>query len=659
MSRLVFDIETNAVDFDDLAGSLHTIHCITAIDIDTRAEYRFNDQDDDTPSVEEGVALLGEAEELAGHNILGFDIPAIKVLYPKFNPKGKIRDTKVMSTLIYPDRKERDFRVTLSRNPDFPKHLIGRHTLESWGARMGYPKDDYSDRCKAKGIDPWAAWSQEMEDYCLRDVEVNLRLYEVLVSQGFSEDSIELEQDVSVILRRQEKYGFPFDVAAASRLYSKLVARKGELEVELKKIFEPFYVKNGPRKLFKKDMKRWKEHPRGAHTRKVKGEEVRGYYEFVGGSDPECPVNEYQPIKLVEFNPGSRDHIAQRLQKVYGWKPKAYGNDGKPTVDESTLKPLKYKPVPHLLKYLLISKRIGQIAEGKEAWLKCEKNGRIHGRVNPMGAVTSRMTHSKPNVAQTPAGYSPYGNDCRACFVVGRGKKLVGMDADALELRCLAGYMARWDNGEYIKVVLEGKKEDGTDIHSRNRDAVQLRERDAAKTWFYAFIYGAGNKKLGEIIRDDMPKGQRPRGNGGLVNLGKTSRTNFEKNLPALGTLSKRVKSAAVKRGKVRGLDGRFHPVRSEHAALNTLLQGAGAILMKRALVILDKTAQAKGWVPGVHYEFVANIHDELQAEVDEDIAEEFGQLMSDSLEQAGQYYNFACPITGGYDVGDNWSQTH
>jgi DNA polymerase I-like protein with 3'-5' exonuclease and polymerase domains len=263
------------------------------------------------------------------------------------------------------------------------------------------------------------------------------------------------------------------------------------------------------------------------------------------------------------------------------------------------------------------------------------------------------MTHAYPNIAQTPAGYSPYGEECRECFTVPPGKKLVGADASALEGCCLAGFMARYDNGEYILVVTAGRKEDGTDVHSVTKRAIEIDSRDDAKTWFYAYLYGAGDEKLGSILtKMRKPAANRKRG--------AQSRSTFVKNMPALGLLVDAVKKSAKARGGyIRGLDGRWLRVRSEHAALNTLLQSAGAVLMKRALVILDDLLQKEGYVPGVNYEFVANVHDEWQIECDEGIADNVGRLAVAAIREAGVSFAFRCPLSGEFRVGSSWAETH
>jgi len=326
-------------------------------------------------------------------------------------------------------------------------------------------------------------------------------------------------------------------------------------------------------------------------------------------------------------------------------------------VDEEVLKQLPYPEAQVLSEYLMVEKRLGQLATGKEAWLKhVRPDGRIHGEVTTNGAVTGRMTHSKPNIAQVPGLTDkktgkpmPYGKECRSLFIVPVGKKLVGCDADALELRCLAGYMARYDGGAYIKTVLEGKKELGTDMHTVNAKALGT-TRDIAKVWFYAFIYGAGDFKLGTIL--NAPRGKE-------MEWGRRSRARFLKNLPALKTIIEKVQKAVAKKGFLKGLDGRQLRVRSSHSAFNTLLQSAGAILMKAALVLLDEDLQRAGYVPGRHYEFVANVHDEFQIEADEEIADDVGKRAVTAIIKAGEFFGFGCPLNGNAECGSSWATTH
>jgi len=250
------------------------------------------------------------------------------------------------------------------------------------------------------------------------------------------------------------------------------------------------------------------------------------------------------------------------------------------------------------------------------------------------------MSHSKPNMAQVPRAGNPYGAECRALFCVPEGRALVGVDASGLELRCLAHYMARYDGGAYAQIILDG------DIHSLTQQAAGLPTRDTAKTFIYAFLYGAGNARLGAIV------GKGP-------HVGSKLRKQFLAELPALDKLINDVQATAKKRGWLRGLDGRRLHIRSQHAALNTLLQSAGALVMKQALVMADDRLQTEFGTPGVDYEFVANIHDEFQIEVSAANAAFVGEISVEAIRQAGEYFKFRCPLDGAFKVGKTRADTH
>jgi DNA polymerase-1 len=632
--RLVFDLET-----DGLLETLSTIHCLVIRDVESQAVWRYNNQPGGQP-LKAGLKQLQEADQIIGHNVLKFDLPAIQKIFPDFRvDMTKVRDTLVMSRLIYADIGDVDQK--LMKLGRIPGKLFGSHGLEAWGYRLQKNKGDYSKIMQEMGLDPWASWNQDMEDYCVLDTEVTSLLLAKLESKDFSPESIELEHQVAIIIARQERYGFMFDVAKAAKLYATLVQKKLDAERTVKEVFKPRFLRDGKTFTPKRDNK-------------------------TSGYTADCP---FTKIKLVEFNPGSRDHIGIWLKALYNWEPTEFTAEGKPQINETTLNGLDYPEVKPLKEYLMLEKRCGQISEGNQAWLKKEKNGRIHGSVNTNGAVTGRMTHSNPNMAQVPASYSPYGHECRELFCVPTKKKLVGADAAALELRDLAGYMAAYDNGEYIKVVLEGDKKKGTDIHSVNARALGLDPkgtyfggvsgRDIAKTWFYAFIYGSGDENLGFILTGTKgPENKQ---------IGTKARSTFLKNLPALGKLVERVKAVSKEKGYLRGLDGRLLTVRSQHAALNTLLQSAGAVQMKKALVLADQELTRMGFKNSgnaihpdeVNYEFVANVHDEFQSETDEDIAETVGKVFVESIRKSGEHFKFKCPLDGEFAVGNSWAETH
>ena len=659
--RLAADIETNG-----LLNELTTIHCLALKDVRTGEVWDFADQPGHKPVVE-GLRMMEEAEMLVFHNGIQFDIPAIQKVFPWFSPKGRVLDTLVLSRMFRPDMTARD--TTLVLKGKLPKNLRGSHSLEAWGYRLGNFKGDYSDLMKADGLDPWAAWNPLMQEYVVQDVEVTahllrhlLRIWRGTDREGkgvpHSPKSVWLEMEVAQILSRQERWGFAFDERKAEKLYVKLLAEREKLEDELQKAFPPWFASAGIVTVRKNRSVSRKDFPpigqKVSKTGKVTTLYVKEIY---------SEGTEYTRLVRKTFNPSSGQHIADRLKARYGWKPTEFTPKGDPKTDEETLSVLPYTEVQLLVRYLMIAKRIGQIAEGNQAWLKKVRKGRIHGSVKTTGAVTRRMTHSNPNVAQVPSGRAEFGHECRELFTASPGFVLVGCDADALELRCLAGYMAPYDGGEYIKTVLQGDKALGTDMHSVNSRAIGLDPkksytigtktetgRDIAKVWFYAYIYGAGDAKLGAIlgIADQAE----------AVKVGKKSRADFMKSLPALSKLVQAVQKEAI-RGFIMSLDGSKIAVRGRHAALNTLLQSAGAIVMKVALVILDRTLQEKGLVPGKDYEFCANVHDELQIDVRPEHVELVKTEAPLAIKKAGEQLTFGCPLAGNADVGKTWAETH
>jgi len=327
---------------------------------------------------------------------------------------------------------------------------------------------------------------------------------------------------------------------------------------------------------------------------------------------------------VTVFNVGSRPQIAERLSaKGAVWKDTT--PSGKPKVDETTLKQNEHVPEAMLvLEYLTLQKRYAML----KSWLDAvQDDGRIHGYVNTCGAVTGRMTHSSPNMAQIPSD-SLY----RQCFVVPEGSKLVGIDASGLELRMLAHYM---NDEEYTDLILNG------DIHTYNQEAAGLETRAQAKTFIYAFLYGAGDAKIGSIV-------------GGSSRKGAQLKQSFLDSLPALLKLINKVGRQGLG-GSLPGLDGRRVLIRSEHAALNTLLQSAGAIVMKQALVIATQKLATYRYP----YKLVAQVHDEFQVEVPEEYAQRVGAVFRNAIREAGRTLELRCPLDGEYKIGNNWSETH
>jgi len=462
----------------------------------------------------------------------------------------------------------------------FDPSKSGGHSLRNWGNELGFPKGDHND---------WSRLSQEMIDYCIQDVAVTEAVHQRLTKDmaDFDQQSIDLEHKVQYVVHQQEQNGWLLDQYLCMDLLATFKERMNAIEEELQEKFPPIIHE------------RWSDKT---------GKRLKD--------------------KVEVFNVGSRQQIAKRLSGL-GVVFEKVTEKGNAIVDEAVLATIDLPEAKSVSEYLMLQKRYAQV----NSWMEhVQEDGRVHGRVISNGAVTGRMTHQSPNMAQVPAGHSLYGKECRSCWTVPEGKKLVGFDASGLELRMLAHYM---DDKEFTNVLLT------EDIHTRNQLAAGLETRPQAKTFIYAFLYGAGDAKIGTIV-------------GGSAKDGAHLKRRFLSNTPALESLRERVARASG-RGYLTGLDGRRLRVRSEHAALNTLLQAAGAIVMKKALVILDDYAPQ--WK--LDYKFIGNIHDEVQSEVATDQAEKFGWLAVECLKAAGVHYNLRCPLDGEYQVGTTWAETH
>jgi len=458
--------------------------------------------------------------------------------------------------------------------------LENGHSLRAWGQRLGNYKDDFKD------FD--GGLTEEMVSYCKQDVSVTEALYKRLSNDLLDwGDSVSIEHKAAIQVKQQEENGFKLDVKKAIFLLVDWRKRLAEIEEELQEVFKPIVTV----RFSEKTGKRLKD-------------------------------------KVEVFNPGSRKQIAERLM-VMGWKPTKHTEKGSVIVDEKVLQTIDLPEAKLIAEYLLIQKRVAQV----ESWIDHTDNSdRVHCKIITNGAVTGRMTHSKPNLAQVPRVGNPFGKECRECWTVEDGNVLVGIDASGLELRMLAHYMR---DEEYTNEILSG------DIHTKNMKAAGLTNRDQAKTFIYAFLYGAGPAKIGAIV-------------GGGEREGKKLIDSFLANTPALKTLRQKVDRLA-KRGWLPSLDGRRLMVRSAHAALNVLLQGAGAIVMKQALVLLHSKLNRVI----MDASFVANVHDEWQIETNEKLAESVGQAGVQAIQEAGLTLGLRCPLDGEYKIGTNWATTH
>ena len=458
----------------------------------------------------------------------------------------------------------------------------GGHSLKEWGNKLSLPKQE---------IDSFSSFTEEMLEYCKQDINITYKLYNELKSEGrnFSSRSVKLEHAIRAAIDTQERNGFALDLPYAMTLQGKFEDESEQIEKDLQEIFEPIVT---------------------IRHHKRSGKRLPDHVEI--------------------FNPASRKQIAERLINK-GWEPKQRTPKGNIIVDESVLAKIDMPEAKAITRYLLLQKRASQIKSWVEA---AGDDGRVHGRVLTLKTVTGRMAHYAPNMAQVPASYSPYGEECRNCWTVSNKDThtLVGTDASGLELRALAHYM---NNDSFIQEILGG------DIHTANQKMAGLPDRASAKTFIYALLYGAGPEKIGAIV-------------GGSASTGKKLIDTYLSNLPTLKLLRNQVQEASIK-GKIRGLDGRYHYTRSPHSSLNTLIQGAGAIICKDWLLnILDGVDKL-----GLDAKLVASIHDEYQFEVAKTDAERFGQLTGDAMKITEEGLAIKCPLDSEFKVGETWATTH
>lgn len=630
---IVFDIET-----DGLLDTTKRFWCGWLYDSYTDLYTGYTDLDEFFDALNK-YGTSGYS--IVGHNICKFDIPALKKLKGErfaFDVRDVCIDTLVLARLIYSNIKDTD--VGLMRSGRLPKDLYGSHSLKAYGYRMGELKGTYGEHEGA-----WDKFTHEMYEYNKQDVVVTLKLFQKLMAKGYPLKAIQLEHDIAWVMAKQERNGFVFDKDQATKLYSELAGKRQVL-------YENLVSKGGSWTVYKGD----KIYKRDNAKRGIKAG---------------VPYPQYEE---VTFNPNSRQHIAKVLMDR-GWEPTEMTPTGAPKVDEETLKTAKGIDLTEdILEYLLINKRIAQLAEGDNAWLKLMKDDpdgytRIHGSVNPNGAVTGRATHAYPNVAQVPAGRSPYGEECRSLFRVPTGWYEAGIDASGLELRCFAHFLYPYDHGEYVNEILNG------DIHTHNQKMAGLPTRDQAKTMIYCMMYGGGDGKLGEVIN-------------GTAKDGKALKERFFNAVPAYKELCSDIERTLITSSEwvggvnkvtwrkrvhpdnsnlsithsILGLDRRVVYVRSPHSALNTLLQSAGALICKKWVCLVEENMRKAGYKHGWDGDFamMAWVHDETQIACrTREIAEDCVRIAQESMRQTQEFFKFNCQLDTEGKIGTNWFDCH
>jgi DNA polymerase I len=597
----VFDLETNGL-YDEVT----TIHCLVLHDLNRDQTFTYGPD-----SIAVGLEHLATADVLIGQNILFFDIPVIRKLYPFYTfAAARIIDTLITTRLIWP--KEKLYDMDTEQYTQVPPKLRGSASLKAWGYRLSDYKISFKD---------FKEYSEEMLAYCIQDVNVTTQLFRHTQKQTCSEAALKLEHDFALAIEKQIRSGFPFDVDACLDLVDDLRTKQATLEASLKELFPPKKIET-------------------VFVPKVNNA-GRGY---VKGQP-------FTKVMHEEFNPGSRQQIVDRLQTKYGWVPEKSTEKGNPSIDDDVLSALPYPEAKPLAEYMLIKKRLGQIADGNNAWLKLvnDETGCMHGDVVTNGCITGRCAHRNPNMGQVPAGYSEYGKECRGLFHAPDGWTLIGVDAKALELRCLAGYLAYWDGGEYARVVTD----ESIDIHTYNQEMFGVATRDIAKRLLYGLLYGCGALKAGTIV-DPNEKNELI-----LRELGSTAINSFMQGIPALKELKNRIAHNIAKREYLIGLDGRPLFCRSDFKGLNVLLQSSGALIMKQVVIELHNKMYDLGYIYGHDWQQNAMIHDEVQVSCPPAMVDTLTSVALEAFPASQQFFDFQCSIHGDAHVGYSWDQTH
>lgn len=531
---------------------------------------------------------------LEGEQVVGHNIIGFDAPILKKVWGVGIPDNNLVDTLVMSRLYKPDIDIVIPEQGKAPSP----HSLEAWGYRLGSHKIGFT------AFD--GGYTESMALYCEQDVLLLEKLYNhlstAMAKEGFSQQSIQLEHEVALICRSMEDNGFKLDIEKAMVLNATLSGRMSDIEQKMQEVFPPIVEQRFSEKT---------------------GKQLKD--------------------KVTVFNPGSRQQIAERLAGL-GVVFKKHTDKGNVIVDEAVLETIDLPEAKLVSEYLMIQKRVAQIS----SWLELvADDGRVHGRVTTNGAVTGRATHSSPNMAQVPAVGSPFGAECREMWTVPKGYKQVGVDLSGIELRCLGHYL---NDQEWITELLKG------DIHWFNAQSFGLVERgtvkddnnpehkkarNITKTLTYGVLYGAGAAKAGSIVGGNSTKGKK------LID-------SFISNTPGLSSLKKKI-SRLMAKGHLPALDGRRVWVRSEHAALNTLLQSAGAIIAKQWLVESTKLLQEKQ----IDAKLLAFVHDETQWEVREDQAEEAARLIEQAAAKAGEALAFRCPVDAEGKVGNNWRECH
>ena len=634
--RVVFDIEADSLNPT-------VIWCVVCKDIDTNETVVFRRPDLDPIPFND---YWDRVDYRIGHNCINYDLPSLQRLVPGCGSCATL-DTLVLSRLL-------DYRRD------------GGHSLDAWGQTLGFPKGNFNK---------WDELTDEMVEYCVNDVHLNHKIYEALLPWINSErwkKPIELEMEVAKYLQEAHENGFYFNVDKACELRYNILEELEQLDA---KIISGFLPK----------VRRISEiTPRATRFGTINRSDFRWVAD--GDLSPYSVGAPFTRIEYEEFNPGSISQIVERLNEA-GWKPvdKTKGHkqairDGDEEriskfaetgwmVNETNLATLPDSAPPaarHLALRITLASRARTLTEWIDAY---QSDGRIHGRINSLGAWTHRASHVEPNTGNIPTPQplnakstelqrraNGIDSVLRTFWEAAPKTYLVGVDAESIQLRVLAHYI---DDPRFTESLLNGDKDKGTDPHSLNKVALgaPCKSREAAKTFIYAWLLGAGTGKVAEILECDFGEAKR-------------ASTDFIEYYPGLAVVKRDIIPRDARRGYFEGFDGRYVRIfgddqgSREHFALAGYLQNGETIVMRWAMRIWQLQLRRLG----IPFKLVNFVHDEWQTEVaaDYDTALQVAHIQADSIRQAGEELSLRCPMAGSIKnnhkkiaIGENWSLTH
>lgn len=609
--RVYCDIEANGLTPDK-------VWCVVVKEEDTGAVKKFVRGE----NLNDFLSYSSTVDQWIGHNFLSYDMPVLNKLLGTSIKMSQVVDTMVLSLLFNVGRE----RI---------KGVKSNYSLEYWGAFFGHAKVEHED---------WTQLSQAMVHRCVVDVEITEKAYKFLMVEGkdWSEESVILEHEVQYLLSLQKEKGFFFDSPKAHQLLNVCQKEADEIREEIHSYFKP------KAKAFRQVTPKYKKDGTMSIVGLKKLEESPVLTEN-GWTPLDVVAGEFTLFDWIDFNIDSPSQVVERLE-LAGWEPVIFNQptpnmraegrtQGSPKICEENLATLPATVDPAVQKvarYLVLNSRCKNI----QTWFEAlGEDNRIHGTVIGCGATTHRMSHMYPNTANIPANHALYGEECRQCWTVdGEDRRLVGVDAAGIQLRVLAHYM---EDEDYNKAILEGNKDEGTDIHSLNQRAGGFATRDIAKTFIYAWLLGAGVAKIGAIIGKD-------------AKAGAAVAKQFLKNIPSLGEVKEKA-AVSHKRGYLKRLDGGRLQLTSEHKTLACYLQAGEAVIMKKAMVLAYRQIREEK----LDAFFVGVIHDEFQLDCHKDHAERTGKIVAAAIAQAGRHFKLRIPMEGEAKIGRNWAETH